>query len=365
MRPLAEILAQLPERGLPARHASEYVEYAQHEAFFYLAAAKRARLTQLKARWAGRRPERVWISANLAGMACELPGVDVAMLEPGYFCDASAESIARKRSELAGSVVIVNNNDVGLQEAQLGYGEIVRHCEDTVFIAWDWDNHHWLELSTFLAAHSDLYAPAHHENLFLLSRFNWLTCGPVYCASVQWPRRWLEQALPTLLNARRNPAPLGMHIPYMPFRFRMQVVTTLNQFYPSVGFSDRNFHGRTPEDRLHEWCAHKLHWIVPVLNDVPIRIFDALITGGIPVIPESLRFVAPVDRLPRQHVLFYGPQDIIDPRDLVARGNALFDAGGEAGIRERHELGLGQHHGDLRVQQMLGYVEELLGGGVA
>ena len=38
--------------------------------------------------------------------------------------------------------------------------------------------------SLMLAAHTDLYFPAHQENMFLLSRMNALTCGPVPCASI-------------------------------------------------------------------------------------------------------------------------------------------------------------------------------------
>lgn len=251
----------------------------------------------------------------------------------------------------------MNNNDVA-QSGMQHYAEVYSTCNKTIFVAWDFDNHHWLELSTFLAAHSDLYLPAHHENLYLLSRYNWLTAGPVYASTIQWSRKFLTDHLAEMLTAERSDAPLGKHIHYPAFRFRAQVISTLNQYYPSIGFSDSTFHDRTTEDRLNEWYSHKSHWIVPVLNDVPIRIFDALVTGGIPIVPESLCFLPPVNEISRDHILFYGPQDIIDPRKIVAKATKLFDAGGVDKMVERHVYALNHHHSSTKILQILKYVNE-------
>ncbi len=349
----------IPDRELPTRQISEQMKYTQGESFFHLAVAKNARIIRLREYFHREGVKKVYLSANLAGFECSLPNIKVEVLEKGFFQETDATARERKKTLLEGTVVIVNNNDVGLQGGMADYADFFNPCDRTIFIAWDWDNHHWLELSTFLAAHSDLYAPAHHENLYLLSRYNWFTVGPVYCASVQWPRKFLADNLPSMLQADRSPTPLGMHIPYAQFNFRIQVITTLNQYYPSIGFSDRTFHVRSPEERLKEWYSHKIHWIVPVLNDVPIRIFDALVTGGIPIVPESLRFLPPISGINREHILFYGPNDIINPQQLVAEANALFDRGGRDQMAERHRFALQSHHGDTRVRQMLGHVAEV------
>jgi len=334
------------------------VAYSQNEFYFYLAALKNSRREQLQNHFSRTKVKKILISANLAGFGFELAGVNVEYLDKGYFHEDDPHMFKQKQAYLEDAVVILNNNDVGHQGGMPYYAKFFSQCDKTIFVAWDWDNHHWLELSTFLAAHSDIYAPAHHENLYLLTRFNWLTAGPVYCGTVQWSRKFLTDHLSEMLSVERSDAPLGMHIPYSPFSFRMQTITTLNQHYPSIGFSDRSFHGRTTEDRLKEWSSHKLHWIVPVLNDVPIRIFDALVTGGIPIVPESLRFLPPVNEISREHILFYGPQDIIDPQKLVAKANELFDRGGVDKMVERHVYALNHHHGNTRMHQILKYVKE-------
>ncbi len=292
---ISKLFASIPDCNLPARHSGEYIKFAQSDMFFHLAAAKQARVNELKTIFDKSGVRKIYLSANLGNFGCVVNGPKVEVLEKHYFVEPDAARRVSKQVQLEGCVVIINNNDAGTPEARQAFASFYTACTSTCFIAWDWDNHHWLDLSTFLAAHSDIYAPAHHENLYLLSRFNWLTAGPVYCSSVQWSRQFLTENLDKILLDERSSAPLGMHIPYGQFSFRMQVISTLNQFYPSIGFSSRSFHERTPLDKLQEWCAHKTHWIAPVLNDVPIRLFDALITGGIPLVPDSMRFLPPCE----------------------------------------------------------------------
>jgi len=358
---ITALLQQFEDKDAPVRLSAAVVQFAQDEKFFHLAALKASRTAQLRRQVAAAGLPRVLLSANIAGLVGEVPGCSVQVLAQGFFHEQDAALRARKREHLAGAVVIINNNDVGQGEAQGHYADFYTQCDRTLFVGWDWDNHHWLGMSTFLAAHCDVYVPAHHENLYLLSRYNSNIAGPVYACSVQWPRALLARSLPRLIAGERSADPLGKHIPYGPFTFRNRVVNTLGQHYPSIGFSDRTFHVRTPEERLQEWAGHKMHWIVPVLNDVAIRIFDALITGGIPLVPETMRMLPPVRQIGRRHILFYGPDDIMDPRPLVARANALFDAGGADMIAERHRFALDHHHGETRLREIMACVNELFG----
>ena len=351
------VFLQIENRMLPVQQSSDLVEFAQSDLFFHMAAMKNSRVHALKAHFSDKGFRRVILGANISGFGCQIPGCDVAYLDKGFFAEADEAVRARKRALLEGAIVIINNNDVGQHQAE--YADFYTRCDKTIFIAWDWDNHHWLDLSTFLAAHSDIYAPAHHENLYLLSRYNWATLGPVYCATVQWSRRFLADNVANLVMTQRSNAPLGKHIPYAPFTYRNRVVSTLSQHYPSIGFSDRNFHVRTPDERLQEWYSHKVHWIAPVLNDVAIRIFDALSTGGIPVVPASMQFLPPIRDISREHIVFSTPDDIVNPKPLIERAVAMFDAGGADGIVARHRYALDHHHGDQRVADIVRAVKEL------
>ncbi len=360
MNPIHPQFAALQDAALPSRQITELMAFTQTDAFFQLAVAKTVRLVQLKQHFQERAPNRVFLSANLAGLQCELKGYEVNSLEKDYFQETDAFLREQKMRQLEGAVVIINNNDLAKPEARVGYLRFYEECLHTCFVVWDWDNHHWLDLSTFAAAHCDVYAPAHHENLYLLTRYNWLTAGPVYCSTVQWSRKLLTESLSDMLIAQRSDQPLGMHIPYVQFKFRMQVISTLNQRYPGVGFSSPGFHVRTAEDRLKEWYSHQMHWIAPVLNDVPIRIFDALITGGIPIVPSSMQLLQPVSQIPRNHIVFYSPTDIVNPETVVFAAKEKFELSGSDGIAERHRYALEHHHGHVSVLVMLGFVAEAL-----
>jgi hypothetical protein len=350
---ITSIFMSLPNIDFPAKHAVELINFSQSEQFFHLAVAKELRLKALFKASNGKIPRKVYLSANLKDFDCRLEKHEVEILEKHFFNEPDPIKKQKKQSLLSNAIVIINNNDVGISEARAGYASFFNECTTTLFIAWDWDNHHWLDLSVFLAAHSDFYAPAHHENLYLLSRYNWHIIGPVYCSSVQWSRIFLEANRNIIFNINRSSMPLGMHIPYARFAFRMQIIKTLNQRYASVGFSSHAFHARTPEEKLREWATYKIHWIAPVLNDVPIRVFDALITGGIPIVPESMSGLPPITQIPRQHIAFYSAIDIVEPENVVAFAIGLFDKGGIHGIEARHSMAMNFFHGEFSIQKMI------------
>ena len=347
---LSALLQAIPNAATPGAVSSHTVGFCQAREFFQLAAHKNARSVGLQRVFQGSKLERVVLSNNLRDFECKLDGCTTEYLPKNFFKELTAATLPAIRQALAGALVIVNNNDAGQNLA--GYSELYAHCTETLFAAWDWDNHHWLDLSAPLAAQSDIYAPGHHENLYLLSRYNWVIAGPIYCASVQWPRQLLVDSLPEMITTQRSNFPLGKHIPYAAFEFRNQVLSTLSQTFPSIGFSDRTFHVRNTQDRLKEWIGHKLHWISPVLNDVPIRVFDALITGGIPVVPESMRYLHPLSQISDRDILVYTAHDIINPVPLIERGVALFDEGGANAIVERHRYALANHHGDRAMERI-------------
>ena len=84
-----------------------------------------------------------------------------------------------------------------------------------------------------------------------------------------------------------------------------------------------------------------------MLNDVAIRIFDALSSGEIPILPEFMRYLPPLRSMDRRHILFYAPQDIITPHTIVEKVIDLFDSGGLDEIDARHRFALDNHQGRL------------------
>ncbi len=358
---ITEAMFALPDQGFPVQLSDGVKRHAQQDQFFHLALLKNNRSKVLSQYFAHNPVRKIFIGADLHGFAYQHPSLEVVQLDKDYFTENDPARRQAKRDELEGAIVVLNNNDVGRGGGAPNYGDFYTRCDKTIFAVWDWDNHHWLDNSAFAAVHADLYVPAHHENLYLLTRYNWCTAGPVYCATIQWPRTFLADQAAHIATAERSNEPLGMHVGYPAFNFRNRVVSTLSQKYPSIGFSTHSFHARTLQDRFDEWVAHKAHWIIPVLNDVPIRIFDALISGGIPIVPESLRYLPPINQIDRAHILFYTPEDIVAPERIVQQAIRMFDEGGIDGIMTRHRYALAHHHGSGRVDSILGFVAEKFG----
>jgi hypothetical protein len=258
------------------------------------------------------------------------------------------------------SVVVLSNNNVMVDNSLDKYFNIYLNNPTCVFVIWDFDNHHWFALSSMLAATSDIYVPTHADNLELLSRYNNIMAGPVSCGTIQWSREYLKENLEIILQTNRVDEPLGSHIEYPQFLLRQHNVKTINKTLPSVKLVDGSYHSRDMLDRFTEWCSHKVHWVVPVLNDSPIRAFDALITGGIPIIPRSLKYHKDIRDI-WDHVLFYDYEDIQNPLPITQRAKDLFDERGTQGMLDRHRLVCYNYHVDNRVEQILKAVHDEFG----
>lgn len=254
------------------------------------------------------------------------------------------------------SIVLFNNNSVSGERLE-EYIQLYCNSPTSIFAIWDFDNHHWLGLSFPLAAFSDLYIPAHADNLALLSSYNPAVTTPVNAGVLQWKRAFLQENRHVIFDTPRSDQPLGGHLKWNQFRTRNRILEKLNQFYPEVRAVSAAYHYQSTLDRLAEWSSHKAHWVVPVLTDLPIRTFDALITGGIPIVPKILRRNALIRSL-EDHIFFYDAEDVENPTVITEAANRRFDELGTDGIQRRHEIALTHHHLENRLESILSAVYE-------
>jgi hypothetical protein len=86
--------------------------------------------------------------------------------------------------------------------------------------------------------------------------------------------------------------------------------------------------------------------IVPINRDVSTRIFEALMTGQIPLVPDD---VSDLDRVidPQLQaalpVIRYRAGSVESAEAGWRQGVMLFDGGGAAGVRRRHEFARDRH----------------------
>lgn len=256
------------------------------------------------------------------------------------------------------TIYVLNNNDIAKAGMQRYVGMFVNQPRAHVCI-WDFDNHHQVSASLNFAVLSDYYVPCHPHNNETYQEVTAAMGTPVSAGVIQWSRAYLTEHRARLLAAERDPAPLGRHIVYPQFPERNAMLERLNTHFEHVGPATRTYHERSELDRLDEWASHMSHWIIPTRDDLPIRVFDALITGGLPILPASLKRMPALSAL-QDHLFFFEPGDVEAPQAIAEAAAAQFKAQGAEGIIARHELAMATSHVDSRVQEILAQIYQHL-----
>jgi hypothetical protein len=172
------------------------------------------------------------------------------------------------------------------------------------------------------------------------------------CGSIQWKREFLIEHLPEMLRNVRKNEPLGMHSYYEKFKFRNSVISTVNQHFSNVGLLKQDFHGRSDLDRWLEWITYPVHWIAPVFNDLPLRFFDSLITGGIPLVPISLKPYLNILEIPENFYICYTPSDLLAVDDFVQSAIGKYERLSEEARLLRHAFALESFHVDEIIHKL-------------
>ena len=263
-------------------------------------------------------------------------------------------------SKLDNSLIITTSNifsEIGIQRLASLYEKLPK----SLFAIHDYDNHHWISNNLQSAIFADIYIPSHQDEYLLATRVNPNVIGGIPCGSNQWSMDFINEYAKDLCSIGRTDLPLGKYYFYEKFVHRNKTITTLNQIYPSIRLLQNDFHSLTQEEKGLEWSNHKLHWIIPVLNDLPIRFFDALITGGLPLIPTGLKPFVSALGVPRSFYLEYSPLDILDSKNFIEKANEYFDASGLDGILARHQYAVKNFHIDVILNKIIASSYELYG----
>lgn len=248
---------------------------------------------------------------NLGNLSKTINGVDI--LSVNYF--DLKDNCPQLVTKFKDSIVIMTNNifaEIGAYELC----ELYEKTPNTIYVVHDYDNHHWVNNSAQAALFSDIYIPAHQGDFTLQGRLNSNIIGGIPCGSNQWRIDFiLDKNM--FQNLERSSEPLGKYYYYEKFTHRNKVISTLNKHYSSINIQSNDFHNLSEEDKWSEWSKHKLHWVIPVLNDLPIRFFDALISGGLPLIPASLKPYVHLLGIPEDFYSSYTPMDILEPKKFI------------------------------------------------
>jgi len=253
--------------------------------------------------------------------------------------------------ELDGAIVLISNADIDSWERLNYFSNFYEMHSDTIFIGWDTDNHHTLHISMAFATLVDFYIQSQLEHFYDLSRINPLHAFlQIGCINIK--REHAYNLLPKALSAQRSNEVQGLFSNSNAFPWRNSVINTLSNSHPGIGFFSDSRSASSHETYPDRLIDYKVHWIAPVLNDVSGRVDDVLITGGIPIVPESLRFHPALIDIHSENIIYYNLNHIIDTKDIVSRAVDKYDKFGKKGILSRFEYSISRH-GDFSLSKII------------
>lgn len=234
--------------------------------------------------------------------------------------------------------------------------------ERTLLGVWFWDNHLAAldNLRTALAA--DVAFPSHLYRADRLLNPASVLGMHVPACSAQWTRADAAAIVEAAAAAPRSDRLLVSYVDYA-FSWRSAVLRRLRDAAPEcevllMAPEDRSrYFGRSRRARLEEWLGHKASLLLPVDADLSTRAFDALLAGQVLVVPRGriadLDAVLPPAAQAALGVVVLPDLEVTTIRDGAREAARRFDAGGEAGVLERHRFALRNHLLVHRVAAML------------
>lgn len=227
--------------------------------------------------------------------------------------------------------------------------ELRRRGLAALYGAWFWDNHHHHFVNLRIAMLADLVFVSHWHERHYLNHPASLAAGHIPAFSRQWSPGAITQHYPDGLPTDRRDALFGGFGRYGWAEARNRFIAAVAASCPdhalTLGAVEAYFQ-QTAAARLATWVAHKVQLIVPIAHDVSTRIFEALMTGQIPLVPDDVPdldlVILPEDQaaLP---IGRYRAGDVESAKAEWQRAVARFDADGTAGVQRRHEFARDRH----------------------
>ncbi|MEX2201169.1 MAG: hypothetical protein WD711_07230 [Dongiaceae bacterium] len=251
--------------------------------------------------------------------------------------------------------------------------KIVRQRRMAEFVAvWTWDNHHSRRRNLQIAALGDLVVPGHNFCASYLKSPHTVLGSHVPLGTNQWSRARAAALFEEFRNAPRDDALHGSFIGWRIVPDRAALVRACMDAIDGhalrvLGSEGRRaYFARDPADRWREWSQHKVGLVLPFNNDLSTRLFDALLTGQVPILPdwcEDIDAVIPPELQQTLPIVRFGTADAAAIEAAWREGLRHYDADGAAGAERRHRFALEHHHFGVRLPAIWAQIAALAAPG--
>jgi hypothetical protein len=236
-----------------------------------------------------------------------------------------------------------------------------------LIVVWSWDCHHHHEENLRFSSLADVIIPAHSSCNSRLKTPHSVLGRPFPLATAQWSRCLASKLLARDDVVLRSDALSGGYVLWA-LGHRNEILRALKTGIPGNALRLMEPNDRDPyfklsaEERFQDWAKFKVSIAVPISDDLPLRVFDALIAGQIPIVPTSckdLDSAIPTDvqsKLPVIRVEDLSPQTVEAGWRIALKS---FDEMGMQGIIKRHEYARDHHHISCRIADISEYIKGL------
>lgn len=217
---------------------------------------------------------------------------------------------------------------------------------------WLWDNHHAFADSLKLSALFDLVVPIHENKVNYLKSVNGLVTSAIPAACYQWSIPEAERFFYQFLDCERSDALYGGFGSYeqssrnILIRECISKIPNNKLFLQDPGCPNPYFALGGIEAQFKDWSNHKVSLSASINTDIPIRIFDALVAGQIPLVASNLNgfdfFISPEAQLTLPLIRFHRPH-VEEVERAYSKALALFHRAGRRGMIERHKYAIENH----------------------
>lgn len=268
-------------------------------------------------------------------------------------------------SERRFDILIATNHWFSTAESWDALSRFRQMQPDCVTMIWLWDNHHLFYSSIILLRQFDVIVPAHEIATGLLKAFSPNVLGAVPAAVFQWSAVDAGRFFDAHAGRERSDRLYGSFFAYQNLerdgfieRCRREVPDNDLYLRPrTLAAGEDQYLTLKPEGQFADWMRYKVSLVATVKTDIPVRLFDALLTGQIPLVPsdlEALDVFLPIEAQRRLPVLRYNRHSLASVIDAHQRAIILFNQDGLEGALRRHVY-VASHHMVLhRISEMIG-----------
>jgi hypothetical protein len=227
---------------------------------------------------------------------------------------------------------------------------------------WFWDHHHHHHVNLRIAMLTDLVFVSHWHDRQYLNLPAALPAAHVPLYSRQWSPGAIALHYPDGLPTERLDGLFGGFGRYTWAVERNRLVEALAAACPDHALtlgSAAAYYQISAAERIKAWTERKVQLVVPVNRDVSNRVFEALMTGEIPLVPDDItdfERVLDAESQAALPILRYRAGDVASAEAAWRQGLVRFDAEGAAGVRRRYDFAAERHSLAARLADFAAFI---------